>query len=96
MNTIKETTTLRLIQFYAVWCAPCKALAPIIDNIELKLGSKIIVERIDVESDSNLVIEHEVRSVPTLILLQNEKPVWKHIGTLSDIELSTIIKSTLI
>lgn len=54
------------------------------------------VERIDVGSDSELVIEHQVQSVPTILLLKNGQVVWKHLGTISETELTAVINANLI
>lgn len=85
----------KLIQFYAVWCAPCKALEPIVESVAKKLEGKIEVERIDVESDSDLVYTHQIRSVPTLMLFKDGEVVWRHLGTLSEGELTAVLEAKI-
>ena len=56
-----------ILYFTASWCGPCKTLGPIIES----LGNKINYEKIDVDSNNELSIEHSVRNIPTLVLLEN-------------------------
>lgn len=92
MEIIKDKS-LKLIQFYATWCAPCRALAPIVDSVSVKIQDRIEVERIDIETDSDLVTEHQVHAVPTMVLLKNNVPVWKHMGTIPESDLLMVLES---
>ncbi len=57
----------KILYFSASWCGPCKTLGPIIES----LGNKINYEKIDVDSNNELSIQHSVRNIPTLVLLEN-------------------------
>ncbi len=57
----------KILYFSASWCGPCKTLGPIIES----LGNKIKYEKIDVDNNNELSIEHSVRNIPTLVLLEN-------------------------
>lgn len=82
---------LKLIQFYAVWCAPCRALAPIVEKVKERMVGKVEIEQIDIESDSDLMSKYQVRAVPTMALLKNDEPVWKHMGTIPEVDLLTVL-----
>jgi len=60
-----------LVDFYAEWCGPCKAIAPMISSLEEEYNGKINVVKIDVDSNPQLAIEYNIRSVPTLMFFKD-------------------------
>ncbi len=81
-----------LIDFFATWCGPCKTLAPILKQVKDNLGERITILKIDVDKNQELASKYQVRGVPTLILFQNGKQLWRQSGVLSKEE---IIKTIL-
>jgi thioredoxin 1 len=60
-----------MVDFYAEWCGPCKAIAPVISNLEEEYNGKVNVVKIDVDSNPQLAIDYDIRSVPTLLFFKN-------------------------
>jgi thioredoxin 1 len=60
-----------MVDFYAEWCAPCKAIAPMISTLKEEYNGKINVVKIDVDSNPQLAIEYNIRSIPTLMFFKN-------------------------
>ncbi len=87
-NTLIKSSNIVLVNFSASWCAPCKKLAPTIESIKSNFGSKIKVEKVDVESNKDLQTSCNVQSIPGLILYKNGKEYWRHTGLISYDELS--------
>jgi thioredoxin 1 len=81
-----------LIDFFATWCGPCKALAPILKEVKATLGENVSVIKIDVDKNQELSAQYQVRGVPTLILFKNGKQLWRQSGVPSKNELVNIIK----
>jgi thioredoxin 1 len=82
-----------LIDFFATWCGPCKTLAPILKQVKDSLGEGIMVIKIDVDKNQQLASKYQVRGVPTMILFQNGKQLWRQSGVLSKDEIvKTIIE----
>lgn len=81
-----------LIDFFATWCGPCKALAPILKEVKATLGENVSVIKIDVDKNQELSAQYQVRGVPTLILFKNGKQLWRQSGAPSKNELVNIIK----
>lgn len=70
---------LVLVDFYAVWCGPCKMMHPIIDEVS-KNNSSLKIIKVDVDQHSDLAREYTVMSIPTLILFKDGKLIEKNIG----------------
>ena len=81
-----------LIDFFATWCGPCKTLAPILKQVKDNLAERITILTIDVDKNQKLASKYQVRGVPTIILFQNGKQLWRQSGVLSQDE---IIKTIL-
>lgn len=71
---------ITLVDFYAVWCGPCRMLAPIIDEIAKEFEGKVNVGKVDIDSEQSTAAEYQVTSVPTLILFKAGKEIGRLIG----------------
>ncbi len=91
-NTIIKSEKPVLVDFFATWCGPCKTLAPILKQVKDNLGEGITVLKVDVDKNQKLASEYQVRGVPTMILFQNGKQLWRQSGVLAKDE---IIKTIL-
>ena len=84
-----------LIDFFATWCGPCKTLAPILKQVKDNLGERITILKIDVDKNQSIASKYQVRGVPTLILFQNGKQLWRQSGVLSKEEIiKTIVQKS--
>lgn len=80
-----------LVDFFADWCAPCRMMKPILEELHRKMGDKIRILKVDTDRTPSLAEKLEIRSIPTLILFQNGKPVWRHSGVMQAGQLEKII-----
>ena len=71
-STINSAGTPVLIDFYAVWCGPCKLAAPIIDKLAGELKGKVAITKLDVDQNPMMTQKYGVMSIPTVIILQNK------------------------
>lgn len=69
-----------LVDFWASWCGPCKALSPILEEIEAELGGEVKVAKINIDDEEALAAEFRVMSIPTLLLFKDGKVVNKSVG----------------
>ena len=81
-----------LIDFFATWCGPCQVLGPILKEVKDRLGDRVSILKVDVDKNQELATMQQVRGVPTMILFQNGKQLWRQSGVLSKEE---IIKNIL-
>ncbi|MGB0886465.1 MAG: thioredoxin, partial [Chitinophagales bacterium] len=82
-----------LIDFFAEWCGPCKALAPTLKQVANKLEGKARVIKIDIDKNESLASQLNVRSVPTLMVYKNGKQLWRQSGALSANDLTKLLES---
>ncbi len=71
-----------LVDFWAQWCSPCRAIAPIIEELAVELQGKMKVAKVDVDEAQNLAIDYEVSSIPTLMIFKNGKAVDQVLGAM--------------
>ena len=71
---------LVLIDFWAGWCAPCRMLAPIIEQIADQYEGKLIVGKVDIDDNQDLAVRYGIQTIPTVVLFKDGKVVAKEIG----------------
>lgn len=89
---IINSDSLVLVDFYATWCQPCQMMHPILDTLKEQVGDKVRILKLDVEKNEKLSADYQIRSVPTMLLIKNGQVLWRHSGTKSLQELSTLIE----
>lgn len=76
-----------LIDFHATWCGPCQMLSPVLKQVKSSLGERVSIIKIDVDRNQEIAASYQVRGVPTLMLFQNGKQLWRQSGVLSKEEI---------
>ena len=90
-NQIIQSDKPVLVDFFATWCGPCQMLAPILKDVKTNLGERISIIKIDVDKNQAVATQYQVRGVPTMILFQNGKQLWRQSGVISKEEIIKII-----
>lgn len=70
---------LTLVDFHAIWCGPCKMIAPLIEQLAQKVEGKAIIAKLDIDQAQDITNEMQITSVPTLILYKDGKEL-KRVG----------------
>ncbi len=78
-EVLKESRPV-LVDFWAVWCAPCRIIAPVIDEIAESYGAKIKVGKVNVDDNSKVASKYGIRSIPTVILFKDGQVADQVIG----------------
>ncbi|MFN5055723.1 MAG: thioredoxin [Bacteroidota bacterium] len=76
-----------LVDFYADWCGPCKALHPILEQTFEKIGNKAVIAKVNVDTNPNLASRYGVRSIPALFYLKNGEVVYNSTGLVQSKEI---------
>ena len=90
-NEIINGTTPVLVDFYADWCAPCKMMAPIMQQVSKELEGKVKVIKVNVDKNEDAARKYQIRSIPTMILFKNGKAVWQGVGVMQADQIKAII-----
>lgn len=69
-----------LIDFWATWCAPCRLLAPVIDQLAVEFEGKIKISKLDVDNNPNTAMNYGVRSIPAVLIFKNGQLVDNIVG----------------
>ena len=94
-SEVTKSETPVLVDFWAEWCAPCRMLAPVIEQLNAEYDGKVKVAKLDVDSAPVISAQLGVMSIPTVILFVNGKPAQRMVGFQPKPSLKTKIDSAL-
>jgi|SRR5215211_2846607 thioredoxin 1 len=72
-----------LVDFWATWCGPCKAIAPVLEEVAAEQGERLKVAKLDVDENGQTAMKFGIQAIPTMILFKNGQPVERLMGMMS-------------
>lgn len=82
-----------LVDFFAEWCGPCKAMKPVLEELKAGMGEEAVIIKVDVDRNPAAAQAYGIRSVPTLMVFRKGKIVWKNSGVMSAGQLRQVLLS---
>ena len=80
-----------LVDFWAVWCGPCRMIAPVIERIAEKFDGRIKVGKVNVDEEPEISLEYNIASIPTVMIFKNGEEVSKSIGYSDEAEIEQLV-----
>ncbi len=83
------------VDFWAVWCPPCKAMEPVVDRLAAKYSDKVVFGKLNTDEQSDIATRYDVQSIPTFMVFKNGRPVDTAIGAVGELALDRLIQRSL-
>lgn len=85
-----------IVDFYATWCGPCKAIAPVLEELAAEYGNEIYIYKIDTEQEQELAAAFNIRSIPTLLFIPKDGQPQMSMGAMPKASLKEAIEKVLL
>lgn len=79
-SNVLESDKLSLIDFWAEWCGPCRAIGPVVEELSKEYNGKVNVGKVNVDQNPNLSVNYGITSIPAILFIKGGKVVDKQIG----------------
>ncbi|MDG2394913.1 thioredoxin TrxA [Candidatus Thioglobus sp.] len=93
-DVINSSQTV-LVDFWAEWCGPCKALAPVLDEIADEYDGRVVIAKVNVDENDQTPPKYGIRGIPTMLLFKDGAVAGTKVGALSKAELSAFIDTNI-
>tara|TARA_B100001079_G_C16283331_1_gene457563 strand:- start:19 stop:345 length:327 start_codon:yes stop_codon:yes gene_type:complete len=94
-DDVINSSQVVLVDFWAQWCGPCKAIAPVLDEIADEYDGKVLIAKINVDDNDQTPPKYGIRGIPTMLLFSAGAVVATKMGALSKAELSAFIDANI-
>ncbi|WP_372774899.1 thioredoxin [Mangrovibacterium sp.] len=84
-----------LVDFWAEWCGPCRMVAPVVEELSHDYEGKLLVTKVDVDSNPNVAMKFGIRNIPTILFIKNGEVVDKHVGAAPKSSLAAKVDAVL-
>tara|TARA_B100000029_G_C17420109_1_gene903977 strand:- start:521 stop:841 length:321 start_codon:yes stop_codon:yes gene_type:complete len=84
-----------LIDFWAEWCGPCKMIGPILEELAKEMDGKIKIVKVDVDNNNQTAMKYSIRSIPTLMIIEEGAVKAQHIGAASKSQIQEFINQNI-
>lgn len=94
-STVLKSAVPVLVDFWAEWCAPCRMVAPVLEELAKEYSDKLIIGKLNIDQDPGTAPKYGIRGIPTLLIFKNGKVVGTQVGALTKVQLKEFIDSHL-
>ncbi len=92
---VLNSSTPVLVDYWAEWCAPCRMIAPVLDEWADEYAGKLTIAKVDIDANPKTPRDYHVRSIPTLMLFKDGKPIATQVGAVSKAQLAAFIDNNI-
>lgn len=94
-STVLDSDKVAIVDFWAEWCGPCKAIGPIIEELSKEFDGKAVVGKVDVDSNPETAMKYGIRNIPTILFIKNGQVVDKQVGAVPKASLVAMLNKHL-
>ncbi len=94
-NEVIDSKTPVLVDFWATWCAPCRAIAPSLEELATQYKGQVKIAKVDVDENQQIAQQFGIRSIPTLLVFKGGKVVEQLVGAVPKTKLEDALKKHL-
>ena len=92
-SDVLKSSTPVLVDYWAEWCAPCRMIAPVLEEWADEYAGRLTIAKLDIDANPKTPTDYHVRGIPTLMLFKDGKPIATQVGAVSKAQLAAFIDS---
>jgi thioredoxin 1 len=94
-NDVLKANKPTLVDFWAAWCAPCRAIAPVVEELSSQYGDRVQFRKLNIDDNPSTPMQYGIRGIPTLILFKNGQILDQVVGAVPKNQIENLIKKAL-
>ncbi|MEO1131093.1 MAG: thioredoxin [Cyanobacteria bacterium J06639_1] len=84
-----------LVDFWAPWCAPCRVVSPIVDDLAREYGDRVKIGKVNIDDNEALAFQYDIMSIPALVVFKDGRPISKLVGVLPKADIAAKLEEAI-